>query len=209
MRTPDDVDYLQFILYVSLWEKWIDSNFVEAPWHLIWIGNIWLGKAVNFVHLSKVIIIINFHWRNRKSKNQYWSLHQTWYLKFRYSVMNAPTCKFKKTSICNRFLYLKLHNVHRVRILYIHVYLAIDKNCHIYNSLCKTSTCSLESRHFEAAPMLSSNCLTEVAPIITDGTTSFWSSHLIATCGIVFPWKLIKYFMLHDVIIKSSEFAKR
>lgn len=137
----------------------------------------------NNYHISS----INFHWRNRKSKNQNLSLHQTWYLKFRYSVMNAPTCKFKKTSICNRFLYLKLHNVHRVRILYIHVYLAIDKNCHIYNSLCKTSTCSLESRQFEAAPMLSSNCLTEVAPIITDGTTSFWSSHLIATCGIVFP----------------------
>lgn len=51
--------------------------------------------------------------------------------------MYTPTCKFKKTSICNRFLYLKLHNVHRVRMLYIHVYLAIDKNCHIYNSLCK------------------------------------------------------------------------
>lgn len=77
----------------------------------------------NNYHISN----INFHWRNRKSKNQNLSLHQTWYLKFRYSVMYTPTCKFKKTSICNRFLYLKQHNVHRVRILYIHVYLAIDK----------------------------------------------------------------------------------
>lgn len=26
----DVVDYLWFILYVSLWEKWIDFNFVEV-----------------------------------------------------------------------------------------------------------------------------------------------------------------------------------
>lgn len=87
--------------------------------------------------------------------------------------MNVFICKFKKIFICNCFLYLKLYNVYCVRILYIYVYLVIDKNCYIYNLLCNMSICFLESCYFEVVLMLFFNCLIEVVLIIIDGIIFF------------------------------------